>query len=166
MESKNGRFLDDAQSLKAIIATLPPIARGDYESYQSRTMEVVFPNRYLVVYTVRQARPSAIELWRFGDIVMERLSGPVAEVILPDNTLTLVSVTPKKVGQRDVYLHIPQSFEFKWRGKDAPKGIQFVPHYAVLVKTKTREHAQVEGHTYCTTMNKFQERFPDVPVRY
>lgn len=167
MEHKrDGRFLDDAQSLRAIVGTLPYATRADYEAYQCRSMEVVFPNRYLVVYTLRGGRPEDIEMWRFGDITMDRIAGPAAELELPNKVMTSIGITPKLVGDREVYMHIPQCFELKWKGKDTPRGVQFVPHYAVLIKTRSREHSQTEGHTYCVTLNKFRERFPDVNVRY
>jgi hypothetical protein len=163
---KDGRFLDDVQSLKAVIASMPLAERLEYESYGCRAMETVFPNRYLVVYNLVSRSPQAIELWRFGDINMDRMNGPVAELNLPDGKVVPVSITPKKVGGRDLYLHIPQSFELKWKGKDTPRGVQFVPHYCVLVKSLSREHSQIDGHTYCVTLNKFRERFPEVTLRY
>lgn len=167
MESKReGRFLDDAQSLKALVDTMLPAARMDYESYGCRSMEVGFPNRYLAVYTVRDGAPGDIELWRFGDMTLDRVSGPQIELEIPGRGMSSVGLVPVKVGGRDVYLHVPQSFELKWKGKPTPKGIQFVPQFAVLVKTRSREHSQTEGHTYCVTLNKFRERFPDAKIRY
>jgi len=163
---KEGRFLDDAQSLRALIDTMPRVSQVDYESYGSRSMEVGFPNRYMAVYTLRNGQPEDIELWRFGDLTMDRIRGPQLELEIPNKGLVSIGLVPAQVGGREVYLHVPQSFELKWKGKPTPKGIQFVPQFAVLVKTRSREHSQTEGHTYCVTLNKFRERFPDAKIRY
>lgn len=163
---KDSLFLDDAQSLKAIIAAMPPDRRSDYESYGCRTMETGFPNRYLVVYTLRGGAPTDIELWQFGDMAMDRITGPVIELTVPRDGQITVGISPRRIGGREVYMHVPQSFELKWKGKMTPKGVHFAPQYAVLIKTRSREHSQVEGDTYCVTLNKFRERFPDVNVRY
>lgn len=167
MDSRGGgKFLDDAQSLKALVGQLPYPERAEYESYACRSMEVGFPNRYLVVYTLSGGRPEDIELWRFGDMTMDRINGPTISMEVPKVGQISVGVLPKKISGRDVYIHVPQSFEFKWKGKDTPKGVHFAPQYAVLIKMRSREHSQVDGDTYCTTLNKFRERFPDVVVRY
>lgn len=163
---KDTKFLDDAQSLRAVIQGMPEGARNDYESYGCRFMEAVFPNRYLVVYTLRDGIPNDIEMWQFGDISMDRVRGPEVELKVPDGSQISVGMTPKRIGGRDVYMHVPQSFELKWKGKATPKGVHFVPQYAVLIKTRSREHAQVDGDTYCVTLNKFRERFPGVNIRY
>lgn len=160
------RFLDDVQSLRAIIEGMPREDRQDYESYTCRSKEVGFPNRYFVIYTLSGGIPEQVEMWQLGGISMDRVRGPEVELTAPDGSQISVGITPKRIGARDVYMHVPQSFELKWKGKATPKGVHFVPQYAVLIKTRSREHAQVDGDTYCVTLNKFRERFPGVNIGY
>lgn len=162
-----GRFLDDGQSYRAIVAQLPREVREEYDSYGSLNLEAAFPNRKLVVYTLRGGQACGVELWRLGDISLDRVKGPICELELPSGEVLHVGVLPHKVGSRDVFIHMPQNFTLKWKGKEAgSRGVQFVPHYAVLTKTRSKAHHQVEGHTYVETLNKFRERFPDYPIRY
>lgn len=159
-------FLDDKESLEAIVEAMPPHARGEYQAYGALTLESVFPNRILVVYTLKKGEPTEVEVVRCGDLTLTRLQGPRAEMSSRGRHME-VGVEPVKWFDRDVYFHVPQNFIFKWKGKrTADKGVQFVPHYAVLIKTKSRDHLQLEGHTYCVTLNRFRERFPEVDVRY
>lgn len=163
----DGRFLDDAQSLRAIVRSLPAPLLEEYESYGALGLEAVFPNRRMVVYTLQQSEPQGVGFLTFGDLSLDRMAGPRVEVEGPDGALLSVGVLPAKLPGRDLFLHVPQNFVFKWKGRDAgPKGVQFVPHYAILIKTRSKEHHQVEGHTYCVTLNNFRERFPGVNVRY
>jgi len=166
MASEKGRFLDDRESLEAIVKAMPPWDREVYEQYGALVKESVFPNRKLVVYTLLEGRPQNISMLTVGDLSLDRINGPVATVS-DEKGSENVSVTPKRWRGMGLFLQVPQHFELKWTGKDVgAKGVQFVPHYALLIKTRSKEFHQVEGHTYCVTLNKFRERFPEVPLRY
>ena len=158
-------FLDDAESFTAVIAAMPVKDRTLYESYGALTLEAGFPNRVMVVYTLSKDRPVDIEILTLGGMEMTRVGGPTVE-LEGKQGLQVLGVKPKRWGTRDLFLHVPQNFIFRWKGKQTPKGVQYVPHYAILIKTRSREHLQVEGDTYCVTLNKFRERFPKVPARY
>jgi hypothetical protein len=160
------RFLDDAASLAAIVRGMPAGDRDDYLSYGALAKEASFPNRKLVVYTLRSGRPADISVLTCGDLTATRIVGPVVDVSDEKGTVS-VGVKPLRWRGRDLFIQVPQHFELKWTGKDmGASGVQFVPHYALLLKTRSKEFHQVEGHTYCVTLNKFRERFPDINVRY
>lgn len=164
--SKDWRFLEDRASLDAIVAQMPEGARRDYIEYGARSMESGFPGRRMVIYTLEGGKPGATEILTLGYMEMSKFDGPVITVADASGEVS-VGLQPVRWRNRDLFLHIPQTFEFKWKGKESERGkLQFAPHYAILIKTKSREHLQVDGDTYCVTLNKFRERFPEVPIRY
>ncbi len=166
MASEKGRFLDDRESLVAIVNSMPPGHREVYDQYGALVKEAVFPNRKLVVYTLLDGRPQNISMLTVGDISLDRINGPVA-TISDEKGSEKVSVTPTRWRGRDLFLQVPQHFELKWTGKAAGEGVvHFLPSYALLFKTKSKEFHQVEGHTYVVTLNRFRERWPSVPLRY
>lgn len=166
MAGKDGRFLDDGPSLAALIDKLPKATRDVYDTFKALSLESGFPNRRMIVYTLADGVPLNTSMLLLGDMEMSRNEGPTITVADEAGTV-IVGVTPVKWRERDLFLHIPQNFIFKWKGKDAgEKGVQFVSHYAVLVKTRSKEHHQIDGDTYCVTLNQFRERFPDVSVTY
>lgn len=166
MASDKGRFLDDRESLEAIVKAMPPGHREVYDQYGALVKEAVFPNRKLVVYTLLDGRPQNISMLTVGDISLDRINGPVA-TISDEKGSEKVSVTPTRWRGRDLFLQVPQHFELKWTGKAAGEGVvHFLPSYALLFKTKSKEFHQVEGHTYVVTLNRFRERWPSVPLRY
>ena len=164
MAEPTGQFLDDAQSLRALVEQMNPADLGEYQSYGALGLESAFPNRRMVVYTLRAGRPDNVEVLDFGDIWVTRADGP--KIWISEVPFTCV---PERWRGRDLFLHVPQNFVLKWKGKQTSRGrVEFVPHYAVLIKTRSKEIHQVEGHTYCVTLNKFRERFPQFTdkVRY
>jgi hypothetical protein len=165
IEVRQGQFLDDAQSLQALVDMMDD--PDEYRTYGALLLEAGFPNRKVVVYTLKDKRPSNVEILTFGDIEMRRVgAGPALSMSDSKGELN-VGMVPSRYRNRDLYFHLPQNFTFKWKGKQTSAGrVQFVPHYAVLIKMKSKEIHQVEGHTYCATLNKFRERFPDVDIRY
>ena len=166
MVINDGRFLDDAASLAALVEQMPAPARQEYLALKSLSLESGFPNRRMVVYTLKKGQPTQVSILLLGDMEMTRIGGPTI-TIDDEHGSVVVSVNPRKWRDRHLFLHIPQNFIFKWKGKDAgAKGVQFVPHYAVLIKTRSKEHHQIDGDTYCVTLNRFKERFPDVSVKY
>lgn len=164
---RKSAFLDDAASLRAIIEQMPdPRLRQEYESYKALHLESTFPNRKMVVYTLMDGYPERCSELIFGDLTMTRIGGPVVSISYEREEVE-VGVSPVKIGDRDLFFQIPQHFELKWSGKLTNRGrVEFVPHYAVLVKTRSKEFQQVDGDTYAPTLNKFRERFPSLDMRF
>jgi len=161
-----GRFLDDTESLRAIIQLMSPGERILYDSFGALTVEAAFPSRRMVVYTLRGGVPCDIVILTLGDLELVWPECPKITVSDSAGDIT-VGVVPTQWRGRDLFIHVPQTFQLKYKGKRTAGGdVQFVPHYAVLIKTRSKEHLQVEGHTYCVTLNKFRERFPQTPLRY
>lgn len=164
MENNESRFLDDKESLQAIVAGLSERDRAEYESYGALTLESAFQGRKFVCYRLQSGAPKDVLLLTTGEFWVQSQLGAFMDVLgLP---VPEVGTLPVKVPDHDVFIQIPQNFIFKWKGKRTSKGLQFAPHYAVLIKSRSREHLQVDGHSYCVTLNKFRERFPEVPLRY
>jgi hypothetical protein len=159
-------FLDDQESLRALIEAMPPDERAAYKGYGAMGLESAFPGRKMVVYTLNGGQPSDIDVITFGAFMCDWDNGPNAEVADSRGKTQLLTI-PKRIRPRDVFLHIPQNFSLKYKGRQgADSAVDFVSHYAVLVKTRSKEIHQVDGHTYCVTLNKFRERFPDLKIRY
>ena len=167
MEIDKGRFMDDRDSLEALINCMHSAEKAEYKTYGALEMLAGFPNRQLVVYTLRRGVPVDVLQLRLGNLQMVDYGGPVVEVFCDGKQYEIGPVPAKLFRDRDLYLQIAQRFEFKWKGKVADNGsVQFAPHYVLLTKTLSKVFHQVEFHTYCETLNQFRERFPEVPVRY
>lgn len=165
-EKRSGTFLDDAESLRALIDMMPAGEKATYGDYKSLSMEAAFPNRKLVVYTLLGGKATDVQTITLGDIFVDRLRGPRVGIEWTGGHAEITTV-PQRFLHRDLFLQVPQHFELKWKGKQTPRDeVHFVPHYAVLVKTRSRESLQIDGHTYCVTLNKFRERHPNVPIEY
>lgn len=160
-------FLDDRESLQAIIDSIPdPRERQAYRDFKGLSLESGFPNRKLVVYTLRDGAPRDIEILTLGELSMDPYKGPMVMVHSGSYDMS-VRLTPSRFKNRDLFLHVPQSFELRWRGKrQRTDEVHFVPHYAVLIKTRSKPHLQVDGDTYCVRLNQFREMYPDLDVRY
>jgi hypothetical protein len=165
MATNGSRFLDDDDSLAALVGQLTPTERSEYESLRALSLESGFPNRRMVIYTLAEGRPVNLSMLVLGDMEMTRIGGPTIDV-RDEHGSVFVGVSPIKWRDRNLYIHVPQNFIFKWKGKDTARGVQFVPHYAMLIKTRSKEHHQIDGDTYCTTLNRFKERFPEVQFAY
>lgn len=166
--AKNSKtFLDDRESLQAIIESMPDVnERQVYKDFKGLSLESGFPNRKFVVYTLRSGIPDEVEILTLGELSMDPYKGPV--VIVHSGAYEMsVKLIPSRFKDRDLFLHVPQSFELKWRGKRKKADeVQFVPHYALLIKTRSKPHMQIEGHTYCVRLNQFNEMYPGMSIRY
>lgn len=166
MADRDGTFLDDKESLKALCAQLGPTAYREYEAMGALNLESGFPNRKMILYTLGNGQPADISILTLGDMEMSRIGGPTLE-ISDEHGMEVVGVKPVKWRGREIFIHVPQSFTLKWKGKQiSGSKVHFAPQYAILYKTRSREHLQIEGHTYLVTWNIFRERFPRVPLRY
>lgn len=166
-EKNTKTFLDDRESLKAIIDRIPDVDdRQIYNKFKGLSLESGFPNRKFVVYTLRSGIPDEVEILTLGELSMDPYKGPV--VIVHSGSYEMrVKLIPSRFKDRDLFLHVPQSFELKWKGKrQQADEVQFVPHYALLIKTKSKPHMQIEGHTYCVRLNQFNEMYPGMSIRY
>jgi hypothetical protein len=159
-------FLDDPCSLRALVDMMPEPDRAEYKSYGALALESAFPGRKMVVYTLRGGVATDVEVLSFGEFTVDWALGPSFEVFDARGKTTVLTI-PKRFRPRDLFLHVPQSFTLKYKGRTSePTKVDFVSHYAVLIKTRSKEIHQVDGHTYCVTLNNFRERFPDLKLRY
>jgi hypothetical protein len=165
---QNGKsFLDDRESLQAIVDSIPdPVERQAYKDFKGLSLESGFPNRKFVIYTLRNGVPTNIELLTLGEFSMDPYTGPEIQVHSGSYEMS-VKLTPARFRGRDLFLHVPQSFELRWRGKrQRTDEVHFVPHYAVLIKSRSKPHLHIDGDTYCVRLNQFREMYPDLDVRY
>ena len=166
MANKLEAFLDDKESLRALCQQLGPKAYREYDALGALNLESGFPNRKMVLYALRNGQPEEVSILTLGDMEMSRIGGPTIE-ITDEHGTEVVGVKPVRWRGRDIFIHVPQSFLLKWKGKQISEDrVNFVPQYAILYKTRSREHLQTEGHTYLVTWNNFRDRFPRVPLRY
>ena len=159
------RFLNDKESRAELVRLMQPKLRSEYESLRWVTKETGFPGRVFIAYTLRGGWPEDIEVITLRAISVSG-DGPViwaADEVGIDHAIESVPVRWKG---RDLFFQVPQEFIFKWRGKLTGTKLEFGPHFAVLIKTRSKELEQVEGHTYCPTYNDFRDRFPKVHVEY
>lgn len=153
-------FLEDAESLRALIERLPAPERAEYKSYGALALESAFPSRKLVAYTLSRGKAANVITLVLGEFRVTPEEGPVVEVEW-NGGAEIISTTPTRIGKRDLFLHIPQNFVLTYKGRQNQKtGVGFIAHYAVLIKTRSKEIHQVDGHTYCCTLNRYRERFP------
>jgi len=166
MAGEQKTFLDDRESFEELLRCMPEGELRDYDSYGALNMEFTFPGRNMVIYTLSRGLPTDIVVIRFGELTVDPEYGPRFTITDPDGELP-VNAVPSRYRNRDLFLHAPQNFTLRYRGVRSPKqGVDFVSHYAVLVKTRSKEIHQIEGHQYCVTIAKFRERFPDLKLRY
>jgi len=162
-------FLDDKESFQAIVEQLPDDELEIYRSMGALTLTSVFPNRVLVIYTLRGSKPTNIELITIGDIGITRRGGPTLEMSAPGKHLEL-GVLPQRWFGRDLFFQVPQNFTLRWLGKrtaqDGPMGVHFAASSAVLVRSRSRPHMKMEGETYSETLNEFREKYPGDTPRY
>lgn len=159
------RFFDDKESRAALIEAMAPTLRAEYQSFRWVTKEAGFPGRVFIAYTLKGEQPVNIELITLRAISLDS-KGPVIWASSEGQGEYAIESVPVKWRGREVFFQVPQEFIFKWRGKQTGARIEFGPHFAVLIKTRSKELEQVEGHTYCPTYNDFRDRFPKVAVSY
>lgn len=159
------RFLDDKESRVALVDQMQPKLRSEYQSFGWVTKETGFPGRVFIAYTLLQGQPTNIEVITLRAISLSG-EGPVIWAASEGQGEYAIEPVPVKWRGRDIFFQVPQEFIFKWRGKLSGTRLEFGPHFAVLIKTRSKELEQVEGHTYCPTYNDFRDRFPKVHVKY
>lgn len=161
------RYLTDAQSMDALIESMPPAEREDYLNYKFRTMEACFPGRRMVVYELKDGQPTNVDSFGFGELAVGVKGTPTAKLHFR-NREHLVTPTPTRIPGRDVFLHLPQNFIFRWAGQEINGGLEFRAHYAILIKTRSRDALDLDDQTYCVTLKRFLERYPRMAdeVRY
>lgn len=152
-------ILTDAQSLRELINFMPPHLAEEYLEYRSLTMDSAFPGRVLVVYTLQGGEPDQIDLVKFGEIEVRVQTPPSIRVTFKGRQ-QLITPIPTKLGDRDVFLSVPQNFVFRWGGQKVDGRLDFRPHYAILVKTRSKDDRKVDGDTYCTNLKRFKEMYP------
>lgn len=167
MENKRGaRFLDDNESRQELLCRMPPALRAEYQSYRLVTKEAAFPGRVLVVYTLKGGQPTNLDIVTLRHLTVDQTNGPLTFATSEGQGDYPIGMVPSKWRGRDLFLQLPLEFIFKWKGKESGNDVNFVSHYAILIKSRSRWDERIDGDTYCATLNDFRERFPGVPVRY
>lgn len=161
-----GKFLDDKDSRQELINRMPCGLREEYLSYKFVAKEAAFPGRVLVAYTMKGRQPTDLDIITLRYLSVTHPDGPVAYATSEGQGEYTIGMVPTKWRGRDLFMQLPLEFIFKWKGKESNTGVEFAPHYAILVKTRSRWDEKIEGHTYAVTLNDFRERFPGVPIRY
>ena len=162
----NSRFLEDKESRETLVNLMAPALRSEYLSYRWVAKETGFPGRVFIAYTLRGGWPVDLDVITLRAISVDS-SGPVIWAASEGQGDYAIEAVPVKWRGRDLFFQVPQEFIFKWKGKQSQDmGIEFGPQFAILIKTRSRELEQIEGHTYCATYNDFRDRFPKVAVVY
>lgn len=164
--SKFGRFLDDKDSRQELVNRMPPALRAEYQAYKFVAKEAAFPGRVLVVYTLAGGKPTNLDIITLRHLTVDEMHGPMTWATSEGQGDYPIGMVPAKWRGRDLFLQLPLEFIFKWKGKESKAGVEFAPHYAILVKTQSRWDEKIDGHTYCATFNDFRERFPGVRLAY
>ena len=160
------RYLDDKESREALVNQMMPVLRKEYLGYKWVAKETGFPGRVFIAYTLRGGWPVDIDVITIRAISIDS-NGPLIWAASEGQGDYAIGPVPIKWRGRDLFFQVPQEFIFKWKGKIyEDKPIEFGPHFAVLIKTRSKEMDQVEGHTYCATYNDFRDRFPKVAIVY
>lgn len=161
------RYLTDQESMEELVALMPEQDQRLHADFRYRSMEPCFPGRRLVIYTLRRGEPTDIELVHFGELAVGVKATPTAKYVYRGGE-HLVTPTPAKVRGQEVFLSLPQNFVFRFAGQEVNGTLEFRAHYAVLIKTRSRDALEVEGHTYCVTLKRFLDRYPhkSEEVRY
>jgi hypothetical protein len=155
------RFLDDKQSLNELLEFMPQRERVEYQGFRWLSMEPAFPGRKMVVYTIGGGRPTNIDVISFGEIAVGIKEMPTARMFYR-NRDQLITPIPSRIADRDVFISIPQHFEFRWAGQEFKGELEFRAHYAVLIKSQSRDALNIEGHTYCVTLKRFLDAHPQL----
>lgn len=153
------RILTDKQSMDELVELMPQHERTEYHSYKWRALESAFAGRKMVVYTMKNGRPTNIELVSFGELAVGVKEAPTVKITYKRRE-QIITPVPVRLADRDVFLSIPQNFEFRWAGQEINGALEFRAHYAMLMKTRSRDALAIEGHTYCLTLKRFHEAYP------
>lgn len=157
------QILSDSASLQALIAEMPPIQQEQYNDYRCLEMESSFPGRRLIVFDLHDDEPRNIEEIYITDFFYTRGASPEAEYRFQHDgrfKLARIGVVPTRFAHREVFLSIPQRFEFRWGGRTVDGQVSFRPHFGLLIKTRHKLVHRVEGATYCVSLKRFQAEFP------
>jgi hypothetical protein len=92
-------------------------------------------------YTIENKEPTEISVLLLGGMKMSLIDGPTVTVTDESGYHMEVGVIPERWRSREIFLHVPQNFIFKRKGKEAEaEEIHYFPQYAILIKTRSREH--------------------------
>lgn len=159
-------FLDDKESARELVNLMPADAKAQYQAFKFLRKFSAFPGRVLVVYTLKNGAPVDVELVRFSALEVDE-SGHFTTGRDETGEIQQISATPGWWMNRDIFFQLPQTFEFSLKAKRSGiNGLEFSPHFAILVKTRSRPDEMAEGHTQCMTFNDFRASYPDIRIRY
>jgi len=155
------RHLDDKQSFNELVELMPQRDRVQFQTFKWMAMEPAFPSRKMVVYEIHKGKPYKPEIIHFGEFAFGLKEVPTARVVYRNRT-QLISPIPSRLADREIFLSLPQHFEFRWAGQEIKGELEFRAHYAVLIKSQSRDIQQIEGHTYCLTLKRFLDNYPEM----
>lgn len=154
----------DRSTLLALQAQMPPVQRAQYLEYKCLELESTFPGRRFVVFTLRDGEPYNLEEFLVTAFFYPRGGEPEVEYRFQDDGQFhhgRIGMVPSRFSHREVFLSIPQKFEFRWGGLTVDGKLSFQPHFGLLIKTRHKLMHRVDGATYCITLKRFQAEFPE-----
>lgn len=163
--------LTDREALRELVARMPRSEHKAYDDMMCLELEPAFPGRRMVVFDLRNGAPWNIEDFAFTAFAYPPGAEPYAEYrYQADGKFRAgrVGMTPSRFSNREVFLSIPQRFEFRWGGRRAGDHVSFQPQFGLLIKTQHKLLHRIDDATYCVTLKRFQADFPEFAahVRY
>jgi hypothetical protein len=155
--------LTDREALRELVQRMPPRERQEYDDYACLELESAFPGRRMIVFDLKNGEPWNIEDFLFTTFMYPAGGEPCAEYRFQGDgrfESGRVGMVPSRYANREVFLSIPQKFEFRWGGRRAGDHVSFHPHFGLLIKTRHKLLHRVDGTTYCVSLKRFQSEFP------
>ena len=157
--------IPDKSAFLLLVKQMPPQEQAEYNSYFSLTSEACFIGRTFIVYDLINGEPTNTDILRIHGFHLGENSEPVIEYSFKDDNnqrcIANAGLTPTRYRDRELFLSVPQRFEFRWAGQTQAGSVSFRPHFAILIKTRSRADRLAEGVTGCVTPKRFQALFPD-----
>ena len=157
--------IPDKSAFLLLVKQMPPQEQAEYNSYFSLTSEACFIGRTFIVYDLINGEPTNLDTFRIHGFQLGENSEPFIEYSFKDSqsprNIASVGLTPSRYRDRELFLSVPQRFEFRWAGQTQAGSVSFRPHFAILIKTRSRADRLAEGVTGCVTPKRFQALFPD-----
>lgn len=154
------KILEDRTSLNALTEMMPPPERDEYKAYAALELESSFHGRRMVVFDLERGEPTKIETFVVGDFWVTPDGPPSCSIRLRHGQSAVISTVPSRFADRELFLSIPQRFEFRWGGREINGQVSFQAHFALLFKTRHKHHHALDGFTYCLSQKRFTQDYP------
>ena len=142
---------------------MPPLECKEFESYAALELESAFEGRRFIVFDLDSGAPTNLQTLTLEAFSIPRGQAPSCPSIFQaagGAQRPLLSVVPVRLPHREVFMSIPQKFEFRWGGREFNGKVSFQPHFAVLIKTRHKHHHKLDGFTYCLSQKRFKQEYP------